>query len=62
MKKEKLFVFYCQCGHKDCRKKVIDFFALPPKVQEKYLKLGAVPDFIKKKKAEKKHVLSGYRR
>lgn len=39
----------CKCGDKQCRGKIGDFFTLPKIVQKKYIDLGAVPDFIKKK-------------
>ena len=39
----------CQCNSKHCRGKIVDFFGLPEHLQKKYIALGAVPDFIKKK-------------
>jgi SET domain-containing protein len=41
--------FICRCGAKNCRGAVSDFFALPKKLQRYYIKIGAVPIFIKKK-------------
>jgi SET domain-containing protein len=38
----------CQCGSRNCRRKVRDFKYLPEDTREKYIKLGIVPDFILK--------------
>ncbi len=39
----------CKCGARECRRAVVDFFALPLRLQKRYYKEGALPDFIKKK-------------
>lgn len=39
----------CQCGSKNCRKKVKDFKYLPEKIQKKYINLWIVPGYIFKK-------------
>jgi uncharacterized protein len=36
----------CACGVKSCRGRVRDFKYLPRDLQEKYMLLGAVPDFV----------------
>jgi SET domain-containing protein len=36
----------CNCGCRNCRGKIRDFKYLPRKVQQKYLNLGIVPDYI----------------
>ncbi len=36
----------CCCGTKNCRGKVRDFKHLPRELQEKYIGLGIVPDFV----------------
>lgn len=36
----------CNCGAKTCRKVVRDFTTLPKTLQEKYIELGIVQDFI----------------
>lgn len=41
--------FKCECGAKNCRGAISDFFALPKKLQEYYFKQNALQDFIKKK-------------
>lgn len=41
--------FRCKCGSRKCRKTVVDFFALPRKIQRSYYNRGALPDFIMKK-------------
>ncbi len=41
----------CLCGEKNCRGLIDQFHTLPLEVQEKYLKIKAVPDFILKKYA-----------
>lgn len=38
----------CNCGDKDCRKIIKDFKHLPRSTKEKYIKLGIVPDYVKK--------------
>lgn len=38
----------CNCGSKYCRKKIKDFKHLSKKIQEKYIRLGIVPNFILK--------------
>ena len=50
----------CQCGSKKCRGKIGDFFTLPKSLQNKYIKLGAIPDFIRKK--TNCHVMSNKKR
>lgn len=39
----------CLCGSSDCRKRIRDFKFLPPELQEKYLQMGIVLDFIAQK-------------
>jgi len=39
----------CICGNKNCRKIIVQFPFLPKKLQDKYLELKAVPDFILRK-------------
>jgi SET domain-containing protein len=41
--------FECGCGNRNCRKFISDFFSLPKPVQAKYVKMGIVPDFVRKK-------------
>ncbi|MCX7677944.1 MAG: SET domain-containing protein-lysine N-methyltransferase [Spirochaetes bacterium] len=36
----------CRCGSKNCRGKIRDFKHLPSALQEKYIRLGIVPDFV----------------
>ena len=36
----------CRCGSKHCRGKVRDFKYLPTELQEKYISLGIVPEFV----------------
>ncbi len=36
----------CRCGSKNCRGKIRDFKYLPPALQEKYIRLGVVPEFV----------------
>lgn len=36
----------CMCGNKNCRKRIRDFKYLPEKIQQKYLRLGIVPEYI----------------
>lgn len=36
----------CNCGSKNCRKKISDFKYLPADVREKYIALGIVPDYV----------------
>ena len=38
----------CNCGTKNCRKKIKSFNYLPKKLQQKYIKLGIVPKYILK--------------
>ncbi|MBS3088886.1 SET domain-containing protein-lysine N-methyltransferase [Candidatus Pacearchaeota archaeon] len=40
------FSMVCKCGSKNCRKIVREFYHLDKKTKLKYLKLGALPDFI----------------
>ncbi|MCX5812827.1 MAG: SET domain-containing protein-lysine N-methyltransferase [Proteobacteria bacterium] len=39
----------CGCGSEKCRKRIRDFKYLPEDTQEKYIRLGIVPDYIMKK-------------
>lgn len=39
----------CNCGSELCRGKVRDFKYLPVAIQQKYLDLGIVPEYIVKK-------------
>ncbi len=39
----------CNCGSQNCRGKVRDFKYLPSEIQQKYLNLGIVPEYIVKK-------------
>lgn len=36
----------CTCGSQNCRKTIMDFKYLPKNVQQRYIKLGIVPDYI----------------
>lgn len=36
----------CNCGSKNCRKKISDFKYLPADVRAKYIALGIVPDYV----------------
>jgi len=36
----------CRCGAKNCRGKIRDFKYLPRDLQERYINLGIVPDFV----------------
>lgn len=36
----------CQCGSKNCRRRIQDFKKLPQTTQKHYLQLGIVPEFI----------------
>ena len=36
----------CVCQSKNCRKRIKDFKYLPKEIQQKYIKLGIVPDYI----------------
>ena len=38
----------CNCGSRDCRKKIGNYLTIPKKKLEAYKKKGAFPDFIKK--------------
>ena len=38
----------CSCGSKNCRKKIRDFKYLDKKLQQKYIKLGIVPEYLRK--------------
>jgi SET domain-containing protein len=44
-----LWTMQCQCGVSNCRKLISDFYLLPPKIQQHYLHLGVVQDFIAKR-------------
>ncbi|HSU72595.1 MAG TPA: SET domain-containing protein-lysine N-methyltransferase [Candidatus Binatia bacterium] len=46
---EELWEIPCGCGAKNCRKTIGEFYELPKKIQEKYVLLKAVPDYIAKK-------------
>lgn len=39
----------CQCGSPNCRKRVREFKYLPDEVQEHYVALGIVPDYVMKR-------------
>ncbi len=39
----------CQCGEGNCRKKIRDFKYLPTEIQQKYIGLDIVPEYIIKK-------------
>lgn len=36
----------CNCGSKNCRKRIRDFKYLNKKIQQKYIKLGIVPKYL----------------
>ena len=36
----------CRCGSENCRKVVREFRTLPPDVQQRYVALGIVPDYV----------------
>lgn len=38
----------CSCGSKNCRHQIRDFKYLPKKLQEKYIEMGIIPDYIVK--------------
>ncbi len=40
--------FLCDCGNKNCRGNISDFFSLPRGLQKRYMKNGSLPDFIRK--------------
>lgn len=40
--------FNCQCGSKNCRKHISDYFTIPMKVRLKYKQLRIIPEFISK--------------
>lgn len=46
---EELWEIPCGCGAKNCRKTIGEFYELPQKIQETYVLLKAVPDYIAKK-------------
>jgi hypothetical protein len=37
----------CNCGAPNCRKKIINFIEIPVSIQQRYLELGIVPDYIR---------------
>jgi len=39
----------CNCGSNNCRGKIRDFKYLPPEIQQKYLTLDIVPEYIARK-------------
>jgi len=39
----------CNCGSNNCRGKIRDFKYLPPEIQQKYLTLDIVPEYIVRK-------------
>ncbi len=39
----------CSCGRKNCRKRIHDFKYLPKKIQERYVRLNIVPQYILEK-------------
>jgi len=47
---EDIWTMNCSCKSDECRKEIKQFYELPEKIQEKYLRLNAVPDFILKLK------------
>lgn len=55
---EDSYTMDCECGKPSCRKVIGDFRLLPPEVQGRYLGMGIVMDFIKKKYTENKKTLS----
>lgn len=46
---EDYWTMKCECNSKNCRKIIKDFKHLPKNIQQKYLELGIVQDFIAKK-------------
>lgn len=46
---ENRWTMTCRCGAKDCRGIVKDFHLLPTKLQQRYLRLGVVQEFIARK-------------
>jgi len=42
---ERSWTMTCECNSKNCRKKITDFDLLPLNIQQKYIKLGIVPDY-----------------
>lgn len=42
----------CACHSPTCRGSIGDFLLLPPEIQDHYVRLGVVPEFILKKHAE----------
>ncbi|MEK6935288.1 MAG: SET domain-containing protein-lysine N-methyltransferase [Nanoarchaeota archaeon] len=47
----------CICKSKNCRKIIRDFRFLPKKTQEKYIKLGIVPDYVLDECSQEKPML-----
>jgi hypothetical protein len=45
---ERSWTMNCECDSKNCRKKITDFDLLPANIQQKYIKLGIVPDYCLK--------------
>ncbi|MBX4200003.1 SET domain-containing protein-lysine N-methyltransferase [Candidatus Parcubacteria bacterium] len=44
--KDDIWKMKCNCGSKNCRKVVRNFFILPKELQEEYMALGIVPKYI----------------
>jgi len=42
------WIMNCHCQSKNCRKKIGNILTIPKRQLERYDKLGAIPDFIKK--------------
>ena len=51
----------CACGSDQCRQKVRNFVDLSEYIQDKYIRMGVVPDYILKKLSEKKIGVAEYR-
>ena len=45
--------FLCDCGNKNCRGNISDFFSLPAGLQKRYTKSGNLPDYIRKEAARR---------
>jgi SET domain-containing protein len=52
---ENKYELKCNCGRANCRKVIRDFKCLPNTIQQKYVSLGIVPDYILKSVIKKKN-------
>lgn len=49
------FEFDCLCGSPQCRQRIRDGKHLPPEVWQRYLKLGIVPEYVKRSREQIGH-------